>query len=287
MASIGKSSSLPAEAQDSDPLGRAPGEFLWGDNGSQFAAMLAERKRTTPPRTWGALYQQTPIPETGNYFEEAWLKPCEELPPPEQLNFYAASDFAVTKNGGDFTAHLIVGLDEAGRMYLMDIWRRRTDTAVWIEALLDLAQRYRPLVWAFEGGQITSAVGPFLQRRAADRGIYVPAKQIPSRHDKSVRAQSIRGRMALHGLHVPTRATWFPEFLAEILSFPPDGTTIKMDCLSLIGQLTTYITPKAKLTPPRPIKLLMPAAMAMIATSAFHWRHLTTSRTTNCAVPNG
>jgi hypothetical protein len=34
------------------------------------------------------------------------------------------------------------------------------------------------------------------------------------------RAQSFRGRMAMLGLYVPTRAPWYPELRAELLSFP-------------------------------------------------------------------
>ena len=74
---------------------------------------------------WAALYQQRPAPEDGDYFKADWLKPYEALPPRETLRVYGGSDYAVTADGGDYTVHIVVGLDPEGRMYLMDLWRKQ------------------------------------------------------------------------------------------------------------------------------------------------------------------
>jgi len=37
------------------------------------------------------------------------------------MRFYGAPDYAVTADGGDFTVHLIVGLDPENRMYLLGL----------------------------------------------------------------------------------------------------------------------------------------------------------------------
>jgi phage terminase large subunit-like protein len=81
-----------------------------------------------------------------------------------------------------------------------------------VEAFCDLVLKHKPIRWAEEQGQIRSGVGPFLERRQIDRRAYVSREKFPTRGDKSVRAQSIRGRMALEGLYVPTRAPWFEAF---------------------------------------------------------------------------
>jgi hypothetical protein len=59
-----------------------------------------------------------------------------------------------------------------------------------------------------------------LQRRAIERRAYTHRQQFVSRGDKATRAQSFRGRMAMLGLHVPTRAPWYPALRSELLSFP-------------------------------------------------------------------
>ena len=74
---------------------------------------------------WAALYQQRPAPEEGDYFKAEWLKPYETLPARETLRVYGGSDY-VTADGGDYTVHLVVGLDPEGRMYLLDRWRKQS-----------------------------------------------------------------------------------------------------------------------------------------------------------------
>ena len=248
--------SLPAEAKEHDALGRKPGAMLWGDDNSGYALALERLKRTTPPRTWSALYEQTPVVEGGNYFQDSWLKPYTQLPPLETLHVYGASDFAVTRDGGDFTCHGLIGIDPSDRMYLLDVWRKRTSAEEWIEAYLDLVARWKPLEWGFESGQIKSAVGPFLERRARERRIYCSAKTFPSRHDKAIRAQAIRGKMALDGLHVPIHAHWYPDFFAELMSFPAGKHDDQVDMLSLLGQMQKHITRRQFPEPPKPIKVL-------------------------------
>ena len=251
--------SLPAEAGEDDPLGRAPGEFLWADDEAYgYARMLEREKASQPPRNWAALYQQTPVPDAGNYFEEQWLRAYTRLPPIDDLHVYGASDFAVTSDGGDYTVHLVVGIDEDDRMYLLDLWRKRTSTEQWIDSYCDMVLRWKPLEWGFESGQIKSAVGPFLDRRARDRKAYTYIRTFPSRHDKSVRAQAIRGRMAVQGLYAPVHASWFPDFFSELLSFPAGKYDDQVDCLSLIGQMLTHITRGRPPAPPKPIKVLCP-----------------------------
>ena len=116
---------------------------------------------------WAALYQQRPAPEEGDYFKAEWLKPYEALPPKETLRVYGGSDYAVTADGGDYTVHAMVGLDPDCRMYLLDVWRKQASTDAWIEAFCDLVLEWKPITWAEEKTQITSGVGPYIDRRQA------------------------------------------------------------------------------------------------------------------------
>src|SRR5262245_66540811 len=131
----GRVISIPAIAEADDPLGRTPGELVWDEpNGYNYAAFLKARQRETSPMMWAALYQQRPAPEEGDYFKAEWLKPYDSLPPRDTLRVYGASDYAVTADGGDYTVHVVVGLDPAGRMYVLDLWRKQTASDEWIEA---------------------------------------------------------------------------------------------------------------------------------------------------------
>ena len=241
--------SLPAEAELDDPLGRAAGEMLWGDDAYGYAASLARVKAEASTRSWSALYQQRPVPDTGDYFQAEWLRQAEDLPGRATLRVYGGSDYAVTANGGDYTVHVVVGMDPQGQLWLLDLWRGQAASDAWIEAFCDLVRQWRPIGWAEEAGQIRAGIGPFLERRMRERQAFVARQTFPMRGDKSVRAQSIRGRMALNGLHVPRHAPWRQAFEAELLTFPAGKHDDQVDALGLVGQLLDQMVAGTALQP--------------------------------------
>jgi predicted phage terminase large subunit-like protein len=210
------------------------GEALWPEKFNEDA--LDRIKRNTSAQDWSALYQQEPTPDEGGYFKEAWLRPVfGELPP--HMNYYGASDLAVTADGGDYTCHGIIGVDTRNRMFLVDLWRKQASSGEWVESYCDLIRKWKPHFWAQEKTSIISGVGPFLQQRAAERKAWTATEMFPTRGDKGVRCQSIRGRMELSGLYVPADASWLPDLRIELTQFPHGAHDDQCDMLGLAGQL--------------------------------------------------
>ena len=218
---------LPALSED--------GKALWPE---RYPVETLDRiRRNTFARDWSALYQQEPAPEEGDYFKSDWLKPVDRLPDLATMRVYGGSDYAVTADGGDYTVHVVVGIDPDGRMYLLDLWRKQASSDVWVEAFCDLVLRWKPMGWAEEQGQIRAGIGPYLDKRCIERKAFVYREPFPTRGDKAVRAQSIRGRMALSGLYIQENALWFPALRSELLSFPAGKHDDQVDALGLVGQL--------------------------------------------------
>lgn len=217
------------------------GNALWPES---YPLQYLERvKANSQPRFWSALYQQNPIPDEGDYFKADWIKTVPSLPPKHTMNFYGGSDHAVTSDGGDYTVHAVIGLDSDKRMYLVDLWRKQTSSDVWVEAWCDLVCYWKPLFWAEERGQIVSGIGPFLEQRAIERAAWTAREQFSThRGDKGVRAQSIRGRMAMSGLHVLENAPFLANLKAELLAFPAGKHDDQVDALGLIGQLLDRVS---------------------------------------------
>lgn len=234
---------LPAISDD--------GQALWHE---QYpVAALEKIKLAIGPRDWSALYQQRPSPETGDYFKAEWLRPYDKAPERDTLNVYGASDYAVTDDGGDFTVHVVVGIDAEGRLWLLDLWRAQASSDKWVEAFCDLVAKWKPIGWAEETGQIKAGVGPFLTKRMRERKAFVAREQFPTRGDKAVRAQSIRGRMAMDGLYVPANAPWKADLVSEMMSFPVGVHDDQVDALGLVGQLLDkmFKNPPSKEDPPK------------------------------------
>ncbi len=230
---------LPYECERADdPLGRSIGEGLWPEWFTEDHVAPFRRQ----PRTWSALYQQRPAPDSGDFFRSEWFKPygremAIKPPPRSELMIYAASDYAVSQERNDYTVHIVIGIDPENRIFLLDLWRRQASSDQWVEAVCDLVDYWKPIGWAEESGQINAGIGPFLDKRLRERKLWVARAQFPSRVEKAIRAQSIRGRMAMDGLYVPIAAPWYPEFRRELLSFPAGRHDDQVDALSLIGQV--------------------------------------------------
>lgn len=215
------------------------GAALWEE--SYPIEALERIKANTIPRYFSSLYQQNPTPDDGSYFLRDWLRPYSAKLDLDTLRIYGASDYAVTQEGGDFTVHIIVGVDPIGRMYLLDLWRKQTSSDKWIESFCDMVEEWKPLEWAEETGQIKAALGPFLTKRQQERRAFVFRRQFPTRSDKAVRAQSIRGRMAIEGLYVPVEKPWYDSFENEVVSFPSGRHDDIVDALGLVGQLLDHV----------------------------------------------
>lgn len=194
------------------------------------------------PQVFAGQYMQTPIQAGGNLFRTEWLREYEVAPPLSTMRVYMASDYAVTSNGGDYTVHVVVGIDPDGHMWLLDLWRKQATSDVWVEAWCDLVKEYRPAQAAEETGQIKSGVGPFLTKRARERKASTWRRAFPTRGDKAVRAQSIIGKMAMQGLLVPKHASWLGDFKSELLAFPGGKHDDQVDALGLIGQLLDLVS---------------------------------------------
>ena len=133
--------------------------------------------------------------------------------------------------------HGVVGIDSMERMWVVDLWRKQTSSDKWIPPLLDMMQKYKPIRWAEESGQIDKAVGPFLLREQMRRKIYTQRVQFTSSRDKYSRAISIQGRIAMRGLWIPYAAPWAATLISELLKFPAGAYDDIVDFLSLIGRM--------------------------------------------------
>ena len=137
----GRIVSLPAIAGNDDLLGRAPGQYLWDDQPEyDYPAFLRARQRETSPMMWSALYQQSPAPEEGEFFQRGWFQRYSPDEKPARLSIFGTSDYAVSEGKGDFTVHRVWGIDENAHIWLLAGWRGQTTSDVWIDRLLDLVR---------------------------------------------------------------------------------------------------------------------------------------------------
>jgi predicted phage terminase large subunit-like protein len=189
---------------------------------------LLRIKETIGPREWSALYQQSPQPDEGTFFQRDWFKTWDTLP---LLHYYGTSDYAVTDGGGDYTVHRLWGIDPNGNVYRVDGWRGQTTSDVWIEEKLNLIAKYKPLAWFGEGGVIQKAIEPMLTRRMQERKVFCRLEWLPSVADKPTRARSFQAMAASGRVFFEPGAD-----ISEHLVFPAGKHDDDVDNSSLIGR---------------------------------------------------
>jgi len=228
--------SLPLIAKDNDPLGRSPGELLWPE---WFNSDLVREARKND-QTFSSLYQQDPTPEQGDFFHRDWitdhLYDPDELP--SNLHIYTASDHAVSlEQERDLTCIVSAGVDERGVLWILpDVWWKRAKTDEVVEAMLEVCRRRKPLTWWAGRDHISKSIGPFLEKRMREEGVYAYIEEVSATAKKRVRAQSIRGRMAQGQVRFPRFAkSWLPDAMHELLTFDHGTHDDFVDTIALLG----------------------------------------------------
>lgn len=229
---------IPAKAElPDDPLGRAPGEYLWPEYLTPKHWQLFENAGgPQAQRVWSSLYQQRPTPQgTGQFTREMfnWYKPGEL---PQRLARVGAGDYAVTKNGGDFTELGVVGLDSDSNMWFLDWWFAQETPDIWTNKTIDMAVRWKTPMWFNEGGVIDKATRPSFMKRMRERRQFFDLRSLPSMQDKVAKLQSFQGRAASGTIWLPEDAPWAHRLVEQLCSFPAGRHDDAADVCGLLGR---------------------------------------------------
>jgi len=276
---------LPAKAEhDDDPLGRAPGEYLWPEwFPLEHWAQWEHNPRAA--RTWNALFQQRPTAGDGLEFKREWFKwydpdvePGAQGGRPKQLTHYGATDFATKEDKSDYTEHGVVGLGEsllsvvvddrvtkAAPMYFLDWWYGQKATDKTIGALTATVQRWRPRRWWDEGGPIDNAVRPAILRAFRENRpmVHVEIESLTSIKNKAVKLASFQARAAAGLVYLPLNRPWAKRLVDQLCSFPAGKYDDAADVCGLIGRgVDAMMSPHAPKETPR--KMLMPFTAAWL-----------------------
>ena len=228
---------IPAEAiRADDPLGRRKGEMLWPEWFDE-RHWLPFRKN---PRTWSALCQQNPVPDSGGQFEREWFKWYQPGDKPLYMNRFTASDYAVTAEEDgkdpDYTEHGCAGVDPQGGLWLLDWWYGRTATDISIDALLRMAQRNKARRGFGEVGVIRRAIEPAFKRRQRELRIPLSIEYLPHIGDKTARVQSFRALASSGQVYLPLGVPWAERLVDQLCGFPAVAHDDGVDVCSLFGR---------------------------------------------------
>lgn len=224
---------LPAQARKNDILGRKEGDWLWPEWFTpEFWENTKSVQTSQDARNWTSLYQQTPRPEEGIFFKRDWFKRYKLGEEPD-LSLYGASDYGVTKDGGDPTEHGIGGFDSSNNLYFTDWWSGQTSLDESIKSQLFLAKTHNISTWFAEVGVIRRAIEPFLLQEKLNQNIYFHNEWLPHIGDKGANAASFKGLASMGKVYIPY-TEWGDELINQLIRFIPN-TNFRDDKVDVCG----------------------------------------------------
>ncbi len=217
---------------------------------------LRKIKRTLAPRDWAALYQQNPQVEEGAYFQKKYVRTYKGGHPP-YMDIFCAGDLAISKKEhADWTVFYVAGLDEEGKVWMLEEYRGRWDAGEIINVMFEIHRKWKPKYFGLEKGQISLTMDAFLQRRVKEEKLYdLHITELPpGKQDKELRARSFQGLMSLGMVVWPEGALWVDDAINELLRFPSGVKDDRVDAAAWIGKMIASATYVGEGRPKKPDK---------------------------------
>lgn len=240
---------LPAKAEHTDdPLGRAPGEYIWTDYyPAKHWQMFENGQGPTRQRTWSSLYQQRPTPQGSGRFTREMVKYYDTLPETARVGSkLICSDFAVSEGKNDFTEHGVFSLDHEDNLFVTDWWYKQCTTDEGLAEMLKLVARYNIQLGFNEGGVIDKAIRPAFNTAVRDynakaakegkRRIFMDLRSITSMSDKVAKLAAFFARAASGKVFWPRSAPWAERGIEQLLSIPAGRWDDAADVFGLAGR---------------------------------------------------
>lgn len=206
---------LPALAEDGDPLGRPIGTALCEERRTLDELLMEQRVN---PRVFEALYQCNPTPREGSFFKVTALSYARTSPDIQRK--VRAWDVGSSPDG-DFTAGVLLGVDDNGRYWVLDVQRFKATTDERNRRMLETA--------VSDGKEVSITVPEDPGAAGKDSALmyirlfagYKVKTKRPT-GAKHIRAEPISAQIGGGNVTVLER-DWTQAFVEELRQFRPDG----------------------------------------------------------------
>jgi predicted phage terminase large subunit-like protein len=220
---------LPAIAEENDSF-RRRGEALWPE---RYPLSVLEKIRAESERVFVSLYQQRPSAAEGAIFKRDWWQFYRQPVVGPFIRITQSWDTAFkTGEENDYSVCTTWGLTENG-IFLLHLCRVKAEFPELKKIMKSLAEQWNPHVVLIENCGSGQSI---IQELSSSTRL--PIKPVKPDGDKQCRAQAVTP--AIHGgrVFLPENASWLPDFLDEMSSFP---NGLHDDIVDSLSQALNYL----------------------------------------------
>lgn len=208
---------------------RQAGELLHPTREPQ--AVIDALKAAMGSAAFAAQYQQDPVPASGNVIQSEWFKTFDPAVLDRSYGRIVQSwDTASKDNPHNDWSVCITALLLRKDVFILNVLRRRMTMPVLKEAAIAAAHDWSAHELLIED-QASGTQLIQLLRSEDPRGVPSPIARRPET-DKLSRALGVSAMIEAGRVHLPSEATWLPEFKSELLGFPNTRFDDQVDALS-------------------------------------------------------
>ena len=209
---------------------------------------LMRKKRAMPSQQWSALFQQKPVPDSGEFFTKDDFVFYDSVPVLHQYPVYFAWDLAVgEKKTNDWTVGLcgvVIPQDGVNTLWILDMFRKRVRDLELYAAVVNMYLKYKQNAAriGMEYGQLFLSVERPILAEFRKRGI-TPSwdRDLRPVNDKRVRATPARGWMQHHRIKWPRHTNWMSTVESELLRFDAGVNDDIVDALAWLVRMVEKI----------------------------------------------
>lgn len=169
---------------------REDGSPLWPEYWDCQA--LEDKKKTIGIAAFSTEYMNEPLSDEDRFIQQEWIDEhrYSELPPRNQLRFFQGVDPATGKHDGTAMVGLAQHV-ETGVFYVLPSFAERCSEQRTVDMMVQLYRSWHFAAIGWEEVAFSGIYGNFIQKLAAERGIYLPIVKVGTRgQSKEMRVRS-------------------------------------------------------------------------------------------------
>ena len=213
-------------------------QLLWPEmkSADEFRSMREDYVRQGLADVYSQEMLNIPLDVTDTFFKKVDFIPMKPDDHKKNMVFYITCDLAVsTASRADYSAFTVGGMDENGVLYCKHVIKERLDALEIVDTIFMLQKIYKPILFGFEQGTISKAIGPYLNEAMLKRGEFISTVLLKPSGDKLTRSKSIQARMRAGACKFDKDADWYQGFEDELLRFPRDKHDDQVDAWAYLG----------------------------------------------------